>query len=192
MSRIDRIVPVFLLLVHGVFGQTHSETIADLEVARQKVQLATLMGTEIGLLRQQRELMRSIKIEEDRYQDKIGPRANISNGPVFLAVQGMMLSMSKKIRDIEHNIRLRKYASLGLFHGLYRQESELKRQKGYFQQLQRENRIVTIHALGSGGGGHNYTAYLKLLLRVMKLRTKLLDIDRDVKTHLKVLRFLSK
>ncbi|UOB18430.1 hypothetical protein [Abyssalbus ytuae] len=183
---------IMLLISSICFGQSHSESIADVMVASQKMMLYGLLKREKNLLREQQNLIEKIKKEEKSYQDKIGPLSNISNTIVFLTLEKTLRSMKKKISNVETNIRIRKFATFGLRHGLSRYESELKRLKKYFNKLEEEQQVINTVALASGGAGYNYTATLKLLLRAIKVRGKILEIDKNVKALMGASRLFAK
>jgi hypothetical protein len=187
-----KVIIFSLMSVCASSAQTHTESIQDNQVLAKKITISGLLASEQQLLRTQKQLIEQIKKEEDNYQDKIGPLSNISSSIVYITVQTTMNDLQEKISNIEYNISVRKFATFGIRHGLSRIETELQRQKGYFLKLKEEHQVILTYALVSGGAGYNYTANLKLLLRIIKVRSKIFKIDRDVKNLMKISKLLAK
>ncbi|GAA4277185.1 hypothetical protein [Aquimarina mytili] len=184
------IIIIFILCFTKGIGQ--SSSLADALVAKQKATISGLLIGEIMLKNQQASLIQQLRSQEVKYARKRGPLSNISNVLVFSTVQTIISTLGTKIAKIEHNIKVRKYSTLGIRHGLSRHEAELKREKEYFNRLKEEYQTLQIGLSISGGAGYNYTAFQKLLLRVMTVRAKIFEIDKEVKSLMGASWLLSK
>jgi hypothetical protein len=147
-----------------------------------------LLKAQKNLLEEQKQLMNQIKKAEGTYQDKIGPMANISNSLLYIGLETSFSNLGDKISNIEYNINMRKLFPFGISS----LESELKRQKDYFLQLKKEYQIVLNYSLISGGAGYNYTAFLKLLIRLTKIQSNIYEIDKGVKNRMGISKILAK
>ncbi len=169
---------------------THSTTIFDTNVSFKKIGISTLLGAEILLKKRQARLIQDLRKEEKEYGDK---RSSFTSIPVIATVFGIIRTLDNKISEIEHKIRLRKSVSFGIHHGLSRHEAQLQRETAYFKKLRSEYyKLLSAKAVGSGGGGHDYTAFLKLLIRIMNVRAKIFEIDKEVKGLEKASELLSR
>ncbi|WP_271781972.1 hypothetical protein [Aquimarina algiphila] len=171
-----------VLLVILMFYSAHSigqATISDVFVAGQKATIVASLTAEFGLKISRARLLTRLKDQEDLYNRK---RRSITSPKLLFfkgVIQGVMSLINKKINSIEHNIAIQKVVSLR--HGLSRHEVALKKEKKYFMKLQKENNFLNTGAVLSGGVGYNYTAFLKLLIRMMDIKSNILIIDKDVK-----------
>lgn len=158
-------------------------SIADKVVAGQKVTITGSSAIEQAFITDQKRLIQDLEDQEEKYDSKRGTYANISaNAFVFGMLQYMISQVDQKIPKIEYNIRVRKLATFGILHGLSRFESDLKRQKAYLEKLKHENTLIGGWSLlGVGGAGHLQTASITLLSRVMKVKNKVFEIDKNVK-----------
>ena len=182
--------PISLLTILCFYGgfQLHAQnivirSITDRVVAGQKATITASLAAEQILITDQKRLVRDLEDQEEKYDGKRGTYANISaNAFVFGMLQYMISQVDQKIPKIEYNIRVRKLATFGIRHGLSRFESDLKRQKAYLEKLKHENTLIGGWSLlGVGGAGHLQTASITLLSRVMKVKNKVFEIDKNVK-----------
>lgn len=181
-----------IALCHSVLVLGQITTLADEEVALQKATLVGLMVREHQLLMDQNQLLAKLRFEEREYLKKTNAMANASSAPLVLALEQQMYGIRELIADVEHNIKLLRMASLGLHLGWSEYQKELKNRKIYFEKLEQERLMVVEIAAFSGGVGHNYTALLKLAIRMVRLRSEILVIDRDVKGLMKFTKLFSK
>jgi hypothetical protein len=161
-------------------AQSHTEFIADKKVAEKKIIIYGLLEAEERLLDRQKRLVRDIKNAENNYQRKIGPLANVSNTLVYAGIQASFTDLENKISDIDYNIQLRKIIPFGMIS----LESEFDRQRAYFIKLKGEYHLVRTYSLLSGGAGYNYTALLKILIRLVKIRSNIYEIDKKVRNRM--------
>lgn len=182
--------PISLLILICCYGslQLHAQniifySIADDDVAGKKIAIAGSSLIEQSLRTDQKRLIEDLEDQEEKYDGKRGTFANISaNAFVFGMLQYMINEVRQKIPDIEYNIRVRKRATFGIRHGLTRFESDLKREKAYFEKLEYESTLIGGWSLiGVGGAGHLQTASITLLSRIMKVKNNVFEIDKNVK-----------
>ncbi len=181
MKNISILGMICVFCFSSVRSQTHSESIADVVVAGQKTTIAGLLANELRLRKEQRNLMRKLKDEENKYGKKRQPLSNASSVLVFGTTATIIENMNTTISKIKTNIRIRKLATFGIRHGLKQHEADLKKQERYLEKLKEERNVLYSGLALSGGSGHNYTAFLKLLKRLMKVRGEVHRIDKDVR-----------
>ncbi len=192
MQPISRLLIVVCLC--GCLGlQAQTQSLADPVVATQKTTITGLLAKETALKNAQTGLLNALGVLEGQYDDKRGLKSNLASSASVLAdLQIKIAVIQSDITDIEYNIRLRKLATFGIRHGLAKIESELENQKKYFEKLKRAHQVVTLSTPLSGGGGHLYTAFLKLLKRAAKISNKIFDLDRRVKSLMTASRILAR
>lgn len=180
-----------MLLCTTVMGQ--SASIADAVVGTSKTTIAGLLGAELSLRKKQGELIKDLEDTEEDYDSKRNVLANFKTSTLVVgAVQAQFVFLSSKISDIRTNISTLKIASFGIGHGLTRYQKALETEEGYLAKLQEENLLLGGGVLISGGTGHVYTAYLKLLIRIVTVKNKILQIDKEIKAKMKVTRIFAK
>ncbi len=185
---------IFILFCGTILAQTHSESIADVVVAGQKnTAIAGLLGAELALRNAQAGLIKALEETEEDYNSKRSVAAGLfANTLVIGAVQTQLAFLTTKIRNVKSNINTLKIASFGVGQGLSRYMNEVETEEKYVQKLHVENGLL-IAGLGiSGGTGHVYTAYLKLLIRLIPIKNKILQIDKDIKAKMTFTRILAK
>ncbi len=173
-------------------SQTHSSSIADVAVAAEKGVISGLLTTELNYKKQQLSHIKDLKTKETTYASNRRVTGNAKTTPLFLAVYVLSDNLNTKIEDVKSNIKTRKYATFGIMHGLKRHESDLLKQEEYYDKLTTELEVISSGLIFSGGTGYNYTAFLKLLIRMMKVREKVHQIDKDVLSLMGVCRILAK
>lgn len=166
--------------------------VVDPVVFVQKKQITGILASGLGLKATELGQLTALVGQMNLYDSKRGgvKSAAISGVAIFGTLQTMISTLGLKIADIEYNIGLRKLTSFG--YGLARFESQLKREKQYFEWLKEQYTIVMGATLASGGAGYTYTALLKLLIHVMEIRSKITRIDKEVKAGMKVSRLLAR
>lgn len=178
--------PISILILICLCGcielSAQTSSLADAFVAGQKKTITGLLITEGQLKGKQAALLNILKTFEDQYDDKRGVAANFTSNLWIASTIGLLiLDIDEKILAIERDIRFRKFATFGILHGLARIESNLQREKGYYEKLQDELRLVGGWSLlGVGGTGHVYTAFLKLLDRFLELEGKISEIEKNM------------
>lgn len=189
-------IKLFLALICsiGLTAQTHSESIADVMVAGQKIPTITgLLGGEIALRATQGGLIKGLEESEEEYDQKRSFLSNAQNNALVIgAVQAQMFPLEKKIENIRSNIRVLKIASFGVGHGLSRYEAALETEEKYLQKIKEENTILASGVLISGGTGHVFTSFLKLLIRIMPIRNNILNIEKDINAKMTVTKIFAK
>lgn len=181
MKPFSILVVICLFSYLGLHAQ--SQSLADGVVAGQKGVISGLLGTELGLKGTQAGQLILLEELEERYNSKRGIKASVISGAaIFATLQVMISTLGNRISDVEYNIFLRKVATFGIRHGLAQIEDRLKREKQYFNRVQEQYGVVMLSVAASGGPGYTYTALLKLLLRVMKIRNEVLKINKEVKS----------
>ncbi len=192
MKNISILIITGLCCCMSIQSQTHSSSIADVVVAAEKGVIAGLLGWELDNKKDQLRQIRNLKTKETTYAKNRRVTGNLKTSPVYGAVYIMSNSLSTKIENVKSNIKTRKYATFGIMHGLKRHEADLEQQEEYYKKLKSELEVVSSGLLLSGGTGYNYTAFLKLLIRMMRVREKVHQIDKDVLSLMGVSRILAK
>lgn len=181
MKNIKILFIICFISYSSSWSQTHSESIADVTVAGQKTTIAGLLGVELYLRKEQLKMMKELKKEEESYSKKRQPLSNASSTLVYGATLTIIETLNKKIPKIKTNIRIRKFATFGIRHGLKQHEADLEKEERYLEKLKEERNVLYSGLALSGGSGHNYTAFLKLLKRLMRVRGEVHRIDKEVR-----------
>ncbi len=194
MKPINIIICTLMLSVHG-YAQTFtlSESLADAYVAAQKATINGQLLSLSGLTLEQKNYLIDLKHQEDRYADKRTPISNLNPSVSLItgAIEYTLNDTSAKISNVEHNLNVFKFASLGMY-GLGLQRSALQREKKYLTKLQEENETLRQGLLFSGSAGDNYTVRLKLLIKLVEIKNRVMVIDKEVKARMKITRFLAR
>jgi len=170
-------------------------TVADKNVAFTKnTTIAGSLGAELFLRKKQGDLIKELEDIEEDYDAKRNVFGNLkTNTIVIAAVETKLFFINQKIAELESKIERLKVASFGFGHGLSRYQDQLAIEKKYLQKLQEENILIGGGGMVfSGGTGHVYTAYLKLLIRLIKIKNNILIIDRDMAARNKIISTLEK
>ncbi|WP_405208498.1 hypothetical protein [Aquimarina sp. LLG6339-5] len=185
---------ILLLSSSWMFGQTHSESIADVVVAGQKTTINGMLGYELSQRNFQTLLLKGLEETEEDYNSKRTFSASniVANSLIIFAAQKEIRFLEQKIQDIQSNINILKVASFGIGHGLSRYESELKKEENYLKKITDEDGILYGGLLVSGGTGHVYTSYLKLLIRISPIKNNILRINKEIKAKMTVTRILAR
>ncbi len=187
MKKIHVLLVISMLYsIHGI-GQYN---IFDKQVSLKKGTINIGLITEMGLKFSQAHLLIDLAEEENEYNRKRRSITSLKLIGFKVAIQKIMGSLNDKIAAIEHNIAIQKVVSLR--HGLSRHEAALKKEKKYFMKIQKENDFLNTGAVLSGGVGYNYTAFLKLLIRMMDIKSNILIIDKDVKGLMRASRIFAR
>ena len=185
---------LFLFICGFAFAQTHSESIADPVVATHKTAISTALGVELSLRKKQGDLIKDLEDTEEDYDSKRNVFGNFkTNTIVVAAVQAKLVFLNQKVANIESTINTLKVASFGFGQGLSRYQDQLEIEKRYLQKLQEESVLIGGGGmLVSGGTGHVYTAYLKLLIRLIRVKNNILKIDKEIAAKNKVVTTLKR
>jgi hypothetical protein len=182
-----------LLWCGTLLGQTHSESIADVVVAAEKTAIGGLLGTELAKRKKQGDLIKDLEDAEEDYNAKRNVLGNFkANTPVVAAVQSKFFFLNQKISNVSATIALLKIASFGFGHGLNRYQNQLDTELGYLQKLESENLLIGAGIAVGGGTGHVFTAYLKLLIRLLEISNNVLHIEKEIEAKNKIVTTLKK
>ncbi|GAA0716334.1 hypothetical protein GCM10009430_11940 [Aquimarina litoralis] len=189
-----KLVIVLLLSNYWMLAQTHSESIADAFVAGQKATINAMLGYELSQRNLQTALLKGLEETEESYNSKrTFSASNIgANSLIIYAAQKEIQFLEQKIRDIRANIRILKVTSFLFGSGLSRYENELKKEENYLMKIKNENSIIASGVFISGGTGHVYTSYLKLLTRISPIKNNILRINKEIKAKMTVTRILAR
>lgn len=182
-------VLLIILMFYSIYSIGQA-TITDAFVAGQKGVIVGSLTAEFGLKISRARLLIRLRDQENLYNRK--KRSITSPKLIFFkgVIQRIMNLINEKIAAIEYNIGLQQLVSLR--HGLSRHKAALKKEKKYFIKLQEENNFLNTGTVLSGGAGYNYTAFLKLLIRMMDIKSNILIIDKDVKALMSASRILAR
>ncbi|MBQ4820587.1 hypothetical protein [Aquimarina sp. MMG016] len=161
-------------------SSSYSETIHDVVVASHKGIIAASLGTEISLLQTKRAWLDRLERVQRDISDRRGALGNFRSAPVLATLEFVLLDLNRQITLVDRKIQIQKFATLGLKHGLYKHESNLRREREYLNKLNQQNIMIKTGLINAGGAGYNYTAAMKLLKRAIDIRAKVFDIDKDV------------
>ncbi|MGY3791654.1 hypothetical protein [uncultured Aquimarina sp.] len=189
-----KLVIVLLLSNYWMLAQTHSESIADAFVAGQKATINAMLGYELSQRNLQTALLKGLEETEESYNSKrTFSASNIgANSLIIYAAQKEIQFLEQKIRDIRANIRILKVTSFLFGSGLSRYENELKKEENYLMKIKNENGIIASGVFISGGTGHVYTSYLKLLIRISPIKNNILKINKEIKARMTVTRIFAR
>ena len=188
--RAIKLLLVFFVVLNTT-AQTFSESLADPVVAIEKGFISGLLGAELGLRKDQRQLLKDLRKLEDEYADKRTPLSNTATAGIIAAIEFNFSNLRERIRNVEHNINVVKFASLGLY-GLRRYKAQLQKEKEYLNKLEKENETLRSGLLFSGSAGDNYTVYLKLLLKQIPIKNNVMVIEKEIKARMTITRILAK
>lgn len=180
---------ILLFCCHSMTAQLVVHNIFDPKVATQKGIINGALFAENALVLNQRNELEKLRRYEKDYNSKRSISANIfSNTLVVSTVELQINTIESTILNIKRNIN---GATFGLgTYGLSRYKDALEIEEKYFNRIKGENNTLRLGALASGGVGHVYTSYLKLLLRLIKVKNNLLKIDKEVKARTKLTRMI--
>ncbi|OEK07361.1 hypothetical protein A8C32_18160 [Flavivirga aquatica] len=192
MKAINFIIMLFCTI--NLSAQTMSWSIADVVVGGEKTVITAALGTELSLRKAQGKLIKELEEAEENYNSKREIKANFKSSFIIIAaVQTQIINLNKKIENINSNISVLKIASFGVGHGLSRYKAALDTEQKYLQKINEENLLVGgTGFFVSGGTGHLYTAYLKLLLRIIPIKNEILKIEKEIKAKMTVTKIFQK
>ncbi len=186
------LITLFFMSYSFVFGQTVTWSIADLVVVSEKIAInAELIGEEL-LKNKQVELLKELGKIEKEYEDKKVTYKNFESVKEVFAAITIITYTTNGIKNIESKIKILRTNPLNLLHGLHEITEKLEIEKRYLGQIHEDYYLYASGILLSGGVGYNYTAFIKLLIRVLKIRSNVLSLEKDIENLLTLNKLLIK
>ncbi len=162
-----------------VVAQSQSWDFFDEVVAGQKIAITGALVAEIILRDQQKGLFNRLGTLEKEYEKKRNAQVSALGSAKINAATSTALVITKlKIDELIKRVNI--LNKVYLRHGLQRYESELYLEKKYLERIQKDHIYQEGSIALSGGAGYNYTAFLKLLIRVIEIRANVMDIENKL------------
>jgi len=176
------VVVVVLLFTYAGQAQTFW-TIANASTISAKAAIGTALGaeaTQLGLLTAgYKELTKTEKALDDR---KSGAKEFLDpkNSFMIAATLYSIETTEDAITDLQTEVEEIKASHVHFKHRLNAIEGELETEKKYLDEIQEDYIWLGAGAVLGGGVGYTYTAFLKVLLRSMKIRRRVMVIRKEV------------
>lgn len=193
MKEISKIkwVIVLLLTVTCLHAQTWS--ISNTVGAVEKGVANGMLIKELDQITDQAELVKALHEVETDYNKRRKTSANFKSLPMMVATIGAIEFTNKSIEELEEKLDVMFEEKENPFRyqrrALHRQ---LANEKKYLKEIRSEYGFLVAAIPLSGGPGYNYTTFLKILIRTLKIRSKVLSMDHDVEKRIRSARNLIK
>lgn len=171
-----------LIIVIGLFISSISEaqtwSIADPVVGTLKGTMNTNLATDNGLTIDQNIAVGLLKAQEDDYNERRG--FDIYAIPIKTFTIQEVEKTLNIAKDVNLDIENIQTSNLFFRHGIRKLDSDLQKETSYLKEIEEDYIMLTANEVLGGGSGYSYTAVLKVLLRTLKVRRNILDIQMKV------------
>lgn len=182
MKHIKSIFTFLLFFSFSFFyTQTWSFDINDYTVAGTKAGIIAGLGSEIALKEEQNKLIEKLIKLEEEIDDRKSIKS-VQSLALAAASIATIESTQKDIKKIRKVISIVKYNPLFLKHSLGKKSEELAIENRYLDEAESDYRRYLASGLLSGGLGQFYIVFGKLLTRILKIRTSVLSIKKDIES----------
>ncbi|MBL3658407.1 hypothetical protein [Fulvivirga sediminis] len=177
-----KIIKVTLTLLLAFFiasSQAQTWSVTDIDGAIQKGVSNGQLTDELVIIGKQNSLLKLLHEQEKDFNDRRTVKANFKSTPMMLATINVIEVSEKQIDETERKIKKLKAATITRLR-LQKLESQLKMEERYLKEVRSEYKFLIPAMLLSGGPGYNYTTFLKVLIRTLKIRRNILSIEYEV------------
>ncbi|WP_046287516.1 hypothetical protein [Zobellia galactanivorans] len=175
-----KLILMVILCITWISSQAQTWSITHNVAAGEKIAANVLLGEEISLINEQKHLVDELRVVEQDYDSRRKLNSNFKSLPMMIATIGAIEFSEKQINEIEEKIKDLKGKRLYTKLRLKEHEVNLTDEKRYLQEIKSEYTFLLTAISLSGGPGYNYSAFLKVLIRTLKIRRNILLIEYKV------------